>query len=204
MIRECSVGQALRLNEQALRKALEHGGDQAAVGDDFVFEGSFTPAAVLVPIVVHEDGLSVLLTQRTAHLSHHPGQISFPGGRMEAADGGPMTTALRETEEEIGLDRSHVELLGALPDYFTGTGFRVTPVVGVVHPPFDLRLDAFEVAEAFEVPLNHFLDPANHQRLSRVFDGRTRHFYAMPYNGYYIWGATAGIIMSLYKLLKEQ
>jgi 8-oxo-dGTP pyrophosphatase MutT (NUDIX family) len=161
------------------------------------------PAAVLVPLVVRDATASLLLTRRTDHLHHHPGQISFPGGRVEEVDDSPVSTALRETEEEIGLDRSRVELLGALPDYFTGTGFRVTPVVGLVHPPFELRLDAFEVAEAFEVPLTHFLDPANHQRLSREFEGRTRHFYAMPYNDYYIWGATAGIIMSLYRLLHE-
>lgn len=164
---------------------------------------SHTPAAVLVPLVVRSTVPSVLLTRRTDHLHHHPGQISFPGGRVEEGDDSLVSTALRETEEEIGLDRSHVELLGALPDYFTGTGFRVTPVVGLVHPPFDLQLDAFEVAEAFEVPLTHFLDPANHQRLSRVFEGRTRQFYAMPYHDYYIWGATAGIIMSLYRLLQD-
>ena len=162
-----------------------------------------TPAAVLVPVVPRESSLSVLLTKRTDHLHHHPGQISFPGGRVEEADDSAVTTALRETEEEIGLERRHVELLGALPDYFTGTGFRVTPVVGLVHPPFRLHLDAFEVAESFEVPLSHFLDPANHQRHSMIYQGRLRHFHAMPYHHYYIWGATAGIIMSLYKVLRE-
>ncbi len=160
-------------------------------------------AAVLVPIVEHPHGLSVLLTERAAHLKHHPGQISFPGGRIEPSDAGPLDAALRETEEEIGLGRSHIELLGALPDYLTGTGFRVTPVVGLVHPPFRLRLDAFEVAEAFEVPLSHFLDPANHQRHSMMHEGRLRHFHAMPYGDYYIWGATAGMIMSLYKVLRQ-
>jgi 8-oxo-dGTP pyrophosphatase MutT (NUDIX family) len=162
-----------------------------------------TPAAVLVPVVPRQSALSVLLTKRTDHLHHHPGQISFPGGRVEEGDDSTVTTALRETEEEIGLDRRHVELLGALPDYFTGTGFRVTPVVGLVHPPFRLHLDAFEVAESFEVPLSHFLDPANHQRHSMIYQGRLRHFHAMPYHHYYIWGATAGIIMSLYKVLRE-
>lgn len=160
------------------------------------------PAAVLVPMVMRNEAESLLFTRRTDHLHHHPGQISFPGGRVEAADDSPVATALRETEEEIGLDRQHVELLGTLPDYFTGTGFCITPVVGLVHPPFDLKLDAFEVAEAFEVPLAHFLDPANHQRHSREFEGRMRHFYAMPYHDYYIWGATAGIIMSLYRVLQ--
>lgn len=159
-------------------------------------------AAVLVPIVLRDDGPSVLLTRRTDHLHHHPGQISFPGGRVEKADRTAADTALRETEEEIGLDRAHVELLGALPDYVTGTGFRVTPVVGLVRAPFELELDAFEVAEVFEVPLSHFLDPANHQRHAREFDGRLRHFYAMPYKDYFIWGATAGMLMSLYELLR--
>ena len=165
---------------------------------------SYCPAAVLVPLIVDEQPpLSVLLTRRTDHLHHHPGQISFPGGRVEAQDSTPVDTALRETEEEIGLDRRHVELLGALPDYYTGTGFRVTPVVGLVHPPFELRLDAFEVAEAFEVPLRHFLDPANHQRHSLMHEGRERQFHAMPYKDYFIWGATAGILMSLYRMLRE-
>jgi len=159
------------------------------------------PAAVLVPVVERASSLSLLFTKRTDHLHHHPGQISFPGGRVEQSDTSPVDTALRETEEEIGLQRSCVELLGALPDYFTGTGFRVTPVVGLVHPPFTLTLDAFEVAEAFEVPLAHFLDPANHEEHSIMHEGRLRRFHAMPYQGYFIWGATAGIIMSLYRLL---
>jgi 8-oxo-dGTP pyrophosphatase MutT (NUDIX family) len=160
-------------------------------------------AAVLVPLVIRDDAASVLLTKRTDHLHHHPGQISFPGGRVEHGDVSPVATALRETEEEIGLARDRIELLGALPEYFTGTGFRVTPVVGLVHPPFELTLDTFEVAEAFEVPLSHFLDPANHLRHSLEIEGRTRHFHAMPYGDYYIWGATAGMLMSLYKVLAE-
>lgn len=164
--------------------------------------GEHTPAAVLVPLVARpDDSMSMLLTRRTDHLHHHPGQISFPGGRVESGDNTPLRTALRETEEEIGLDAGHIELLGTLPDYYTGTGFRITPLVGLVHPPFELKLDAFEVAEAFEVPLEHFLDPANHQRHSMMYEGHLRHFHAMPYHQYYIWGATAGIIMSLYRLL---
>ena len=159
-------------------------------------------AAVLVPIVYRAAVPSVLLTKRTDHLHHHPGQISFPGGRVEEADTSPIDTALRETEEEVGLDRRHIELIGTLPDYLTGTGFRVTPVVGLVTPPFELTLDAFEVAEAFEVPLSHFLDPANHEQHSIVHEGRVRQFHAMPYQGYFIWGATAGIIMSLYRVLR--
>lgn len=161
----------------------------------------YCPAAVLVPLVLRVDGLTVLLTRRTEHLQNHPGQISFPGGRVEPVDASPADTALRETREEIGLESTQVELLGSLPDYLTGTGFRVTPVVGLVSTPFELALDAFEVAEAFEVPLSHFLDPANHQRHSLQVEGRTRHFHAMPYGDYYIWGATAGMLMSLYRAL---
>jgi len=161
------------------------------------------PAAVLVPLVARPDALTVLLTRRTDHLHHHPGQISFPGGRVEEHDLSPVMTALRETEEEIGLDPERVELLGALPDYLTGTGFRVTPVVGLVHPPFELELDAFEVAEAFEVPLAFFLDPANHQRHRMEHEGRVREFYAMPYGDHFIWGATAGMLISLYRFLMQ-
>lgn len=167
-------------------------------------EGEFRPAAVLVPVVARTDALSVLLTRRTDHLHHHPGQISFPGGRVEKTDTSPVMTALRETEEEIGLDPDRVELLGELPEYFTGTGFRITPVVGLVHPPFALQLDTFEVAEAFEVPLAHFLDPANHQRHRSEYKGRLREYYAMPYGDYFVWGATAGILVSLYRFLGHE
>ena len=170
--------------------------------DEFVQEDGgeglpLTPAAVLFPIVLRDEGHTVLLTQRTAHLRDHAGQISFPGGRVEEEDPSPVATALRETEEEIGLSRAHVEILGYLPEYRTGTGFRVTPVVALVKPPFELALDAFEVAEAFEVPLSFLLDPANHQRHSLHYRGALRHFFAMPYGDYFIWGATAGMIRSL-------
>ncbi len=170
--------------------------------DEFVQEDGgeglpLTPAAVLFPIVLRDDGHTVLLTLRTAHLRDHAGQISFPGGRVEEEDPSPVATALRETEEEIGLSRAHVEILGYLPEYRTGTGFRVTPVVALVKPPFELALDAFEVAEAFEVPLSFLLDPANHQRHSLHYRGALRHFFAMPYGDYFIWGATAGMIRSL-------
>lgn len=186
----------------SLSAAVRGGGQGDWLGVEY--SGTHTPAAVLVPVVVRATQLSVLLTKRTAHLHHHPGQISFPGGRVEENDSSAVDTALRETEEEIGLYSGHVELLGALPDYFTGTGFRITPVVGLVHPPFELKLDAFEVAEAFEVPLSHFLDPANHQRHSMVHEGHLRYYHAMPYKGYYIWGATAGILMSLYRALRGE
>lgn len=173
------------------------------VRDEFVPD-QLRPAAVLLPIVDRaEAGLNVLLTRRADHLHHHPGQISFPGGRREAEDGSPTITALRETEEEIGLPRSRVEVLGELPDYHTGTGFCITPIVGVIKPPFDLVPDSFEVAEVFEVPLEFLLNPMNHQRHSMTREGRVRNYYAMPYGSYYIWGATAGIILSLWRFLNE-
>lgn len=165
------------------------------------------PAAVLVPLIEHSTGYTVLLTQRTADLKSHAGQISFPGGRMEPDDADANAGALRETEEEIGLARHHVELLGHLDPYITVSGYEVTPVVGVVTPPFDLKPDPIEVADIFEVPLPFFLDPANHQRHSRVVgrenggEGITRAYYAMPYGDRYIWGATAGMLVNLYEVL---
>ena len=159
------------------------------------------PAAVLVPIVDRPDGATMLLTQRASHLRHHSGQVSFPGGRVAEGDPSPEATALRETREEIGLDAARVDLLGRLGDYHTRTGFRITPVVGVVSPPFDLRADANEVEDIFEVPLAFLLDPANHRRESRVWQGETRWFYAMPYEGRYIWGATAGMLVNLSRRL---
>ena len=164
------------------------------------------PAAVLVPLVLHEfrrNSLTVLFTRRTDHLHHHPGQISFPGGGMEEDDSSAEETALREAEEEIGLAPERIELIGRLPDYLTGTGFRVTPVVGLLRPPVKLKLDGFEVAEAFEVPLAHFLDPSNHQQHTIQINGTARRFHAMPYGDYFIWGATAGMLMMLYRLLNE-
>ena len=171
--------------------------DGKAVIEDGAGSGALTAAAVLFPIVRRDDGYTVLLTQRTAHLRDHAGQVSFPGGRVEETDASPLDTALRETEEEIGLARNHVEVLGYLPEYRTGTGFRVVPVVGVLTPPFDLRPDPFEVAEVFEVPLSFLLDQSNHQRHSVHLRGALRHYFAMPYGDYFIWGATAGMIRSL-------
>jgi 8-oxo-dGTP pyrophosphatase MutT (NUDIX family) len=155
-----------------------------------------TDAAVMVPLVHRADGVQLLLTQRTAHLSDHAGQISFPGGRVEPEDASREETALRETEEEIGLGRAHVQLLGRLPEYEIPSGFRITPVVGWIEPPFDLALDAFEVAAVFEAPLEHFLEPARYQRREYRFRGRHRHYMAIPYEGRYIWGATAGMLYS--------
>lgn len=164
----------------------------------------FRPASVLIPIVLREQGLSLLLTQRAAHLSNHAGQISFPGGRFEASDLNPVETALREAEEEVGLQRRHVDVLGVLPDYHTGTGYRVTPVVSLVQPPFELRADPLEVAAIFEVPLAFLMSGRNHQRRAiELPDGEgQRLFYAMPYRQHFIWGATAGMLRNLYHFLR--
>jgi 8-oxo-dGTP pyrophosphatase MutT (NUDIX family) len=164
-------------------------------------ERELRPAAVLIPVMRRAEGLTLLFTRRTDHLHDHAGQISFPGGRAEPADGSAAATALRETAEEIGLDGSLVEVLGAMPEYLTVTGYRVTPVVGLVAAPQAFELDDFEVAEVFEVPLAFFLDPANHQRHTLQYEGRTRHYYAMPYKNRYIWGATAGMLMNFYAFL---
>jgi 8-oxo-dGTP pyrophosphatase MutT (NUDIX family) len=163
-----------------------------------------TEAAVLVPLVNREAGVQVLLTQRAGHLRDHGGQISFPGGRVEPDDIDREATALREMEEEIGLGAGRVTLLGRLPGYEIPSGFRITPVVGWIEPPFDIAPDAFEVADVFEAPLAHFLDPANYQRREYRFCGRHRHYLAIPYEGRYIWGATAGMLYNLYRLLNSR
>ena len=158
-------------------------------------EGTTTPAAVLVPIVNRPEGLTLLLTQRSDTLPDHPGQISFPGGRQEPDDGSAADTALRESEEEIGLHRSRVEILGEVGSYETVTGYSVVPVVGWVEPPFELTPDPTEVAEAFEVPLSFVLNPDNFIQRQRDVNGVVRHFFACPYQDRYIWGATAAMIL---------
>jgi 8-oxo-dGTP pyrophosphatase MutT (NUDIX family) len=155
-------------------------------------------AAVLVPVVPRDAGLSLLLTQRTAHLASHAGQVAFPGGKIDAADADPIAAALRETEEETGIARSFVEPLGYLDTYLTGTSYRVTPVVGLLRPGFTVTPHVGEVADVFEVPLAFLMDPGNHQRHSREWQGKIRFYYAMPYGERYIWGATAGMIRNLY------
>lgn len=154
-------------------------------------------AAVLVPIVCREV-LTVLLTERSAHLPSHAGQISFPGGKLEESDAGPLDAALRETEEEIGIDRRHVEPVGYLDNYRTGTGYHIVPIVGLVDPGFELRIDPSEVADVFEVPLSFLMTIDNHQRHQREWRGTLRSYYAMPYENRYIWGATAGMLRNLH------
>ncbi|GAB2181869.1 hypothetical protein DLREEDagrD3_20920 [Denitratisoma sp. agr-D3] len=163
---------------------------------------NLTPAAVLVPLVVRESGITVLLTQRTAHLNDHAGQVSFPGGRRDDTDPDFVFTALREAREEVGLDSATVDVLGTLPNYLTGTGFSVVPVVGRVTPPLNLKLDDFEVAEVFEVPLEYLVNRRNWRRDTLERDGRQRQFWATDWNGYYIWGATAGMLVNLMALLE--
>jgi 8-oxo-dGTP pyrophosphatase MutT (NUDIX family) len=162
-----------------------------------------TAAAVLVPIVDRPCGLTVIFTQRTSHLKAHSGQISFPGGRAEPEDASPEFTALREAHEEIGLAQDRVEVLARLPDYHTRTGFRVAPVVALVTPPLVLSPDPREVEEVFEVPLAFLLDPANHLRETRELQGRTVSYYVMAFEGRRIWGATAGMIVNLYRHLAD-
>src|SRR5688572_810571 len=158
-------------------------------------------AAVLVLVVNHPGAPSVVLTQRTRHLADHAGQISFPGGRCAEEDCTAERTALREAEEEVGVDPSRVDILGCLPEYHTSTGFNVTPFVGWIEPPVAFRPDPQEVEEVFEVPLAFLLDPGNHRYESAFFKGRMRHYWAMPYGHRFIWGATAGMLVTLQRVL---
>ena len=157
-------------------------------------------AAVLAPIVAREGGLSVLLTERASHLRAHSGQVAFPGGKVDPGESA-AETALREAHEEIGLEASFVEPLGWLDSYLTGTGFRVAPLVALVRPGFELKINPHEVALAFETPLAFLMDPAHHEIHEREWKGHRRRFYAMPHDGHYIWGATAGILRNLYERL---
>jgi len=161
------------------------------------------PAAVLVPLVDRPHGMTVLLTQRSPHLADHAGQVSFPGGRIEPHDPDPATAALREAQEEVGLAPDCVEVVGRLDTYVVRTGYEITPVVGVLDPPCALVHDPTEVAEVFEVPMSFILDPANVQLQQRVFNGAMRQFYVWPYPGYYIWGATAAMLVNLSEVLRR-
>lgn len=177
----------------------------AVYGDDGTGRdgAAVTAASVLVPIVPRAEGLMVLFTQRTVHLKAHGGQVSFPGGRVEPGDASPEFTALREAQEEIGLPPERVEVLARLPDYLTRTGYRISPVVGLLAPPLALVPDPREVDEIFEVPLAFLLDTRNHRRRTREYQGRKVGFYEMPYGERYIWGATAGMLVNLCRLLSD-
>ena len=160
-------------------------------------------AAVLVPVVDRGEEASVILTKRTEKLRSHSGQIAFPGGRIDPDDRSPEDAALRETEEEIGIGREFIDVIGRMPDYVSGSGFRIAPVLGIVRPDFLMTINCDEVDNAFEVPLAFLMDPANHNRESRVWQERERFFYSMPFGDRYIWGVTAGIIRTLYERLYE-
>jgi 8-oxo-dGTP pyrophosphatase MutT (NUDIX family) len=200
-----------RVRERTTRLASGLPVPPAPVDSDFSLNGvvprpeTWRPAAVLVPLIDRAQGVTVLLTQRTADMPSHAGQVAFPGGRCQDDDADAVATALRETEEEVGLDRRFVEVVGAVDRYRTGTGYDITPVVGIVRPGFVTRADPREVADVFEVPLGHFLDERNHRIDSRqVGEGanrRDRRYYAMPYGERYIWGATAGMLKNLQFIL---
>jgi 8-oxo-dGTP pyrophosphatase MutT (NUDIX family) len=196
-----------RVRERSIRLASGLPVPPPPIGSDFSLNGvaelpaSWRLASVLVPLVNRACGVTVLLTQRTDDMPSHAGQISFPGGRRQADDKDAVATALRETEEEVGLKRQFVDVLGAVDLYRTGTGYEITPIVGIVTPGFTVHADPREVADIFEVPLAHFLDEANHRIDSRLRDGLERRFYAMPYGERYIWGATAGMLKNLHFIL---
>jgi 8-oxo-dGTP pyrophosphatase MutT (NUDIX family) len=163
--------------------------------------GPLKPAAVLLLVVNHPGDPTVVFTQRTAHLADHGGQISFPGGRVDEDDRTPEHTALREAEEEVGIPADRIEILGRLPEYRTGTGYSVTPIVGWAEPPLTFRPDPHEVADVFEVPLAFLLDAGNHRYESAFYKGRMRKYWAMPYGERFIWGATAGMLVTFHRIL---
>ena len=167
-------------------------------------QGPLIPAAVLIPLINRRDGVMVMLTKRSNALPDHPGQISFPGGRIDASDASPRAAALREADEEVGLPSNSVEIVGELDIYITRTGFHITPVVGLVRPPIEIQPNPAEVAEVFELPLELAVDPANYERCSRIHEGRCRNFYVLTFEDRVIWGATAGMLVNLAQVLHEQ
>jgi len=162
------------------------------------------PAAVLIPLVDHHGGMTVLLTKRAQHLKTHSGQVSFPGGRCEPGDADAMATALRETGEEVGIAAPHIDVLGAMEDYETVTGFVITPVVAIIQPTYSIKVDSGEVAEAFELPLSYILDEANHEIQSRMWQGHQRHYYVVKNEKHDVWGATAALLVRFAKLINGQ
>jgi 8-oxo-dGTP pyrophosphatase MutT (NUDIX family) len=174
-------------------------GDHILNPDFLQGAADYRDAAVLIPVVANEPEATVILTERTSHLSAHAGQIAFPGGKIDATDASATAAALREAEEEIGLDDSGVAVVGVLSPYLSRTGYRIVPVLARVEPGYRLTLNRNEVADAFEVPLAFLMTPANHKRATRTFLGRERYFYEMPFGERYIWGVTAGIIRGLYE-----
>jgi 8-oxo-dGTP pyrophosphatase MutT (NUDIX family) len=196
-----------RISERSRRLASGLPVAQPPIGSDFSLSGvvpmpeTWRAASVLVPLVRREPRITVLLTQRTEDMPSHAGQIAFPGGRRQAEDIDATATALRETEEEVGLTRDFIDVIGPVDQYRTGTGYEITPIVGIIRPGFTPHADPREVADVFEVPLDHFLDERNHRIDSRVWQGRERRYYAMPYGERYIWGATAGMLKNLHFIL---
>jgi 8-oxo-dGTP pyrophosphatase MutT (NUDIX family) len=207
-LRSVSHYSAADFRDRALRRAGPGAGDDV-FGDHSLNPGSraaivregLRPAAVLVPVVDRPDGATMLLTKRAQALKSHPGQVAFPGGRVDPGDSSVEAAAMREADEEIGLGRDHIEIVGRLADYYSGSGFRITPVLSVVRPGFSLTINADEVDEAFEVPLGFLMDAANHRTDSRIWNNIERYFYAMPYGGRHIWGVTAGIIRAVHDRL---
>lgn len=213
-----SAGVDGRISRAMLTQWLQHEHDMAAGGDGvFTHEQGFSddgesaiqmhagktlkPAAVLILVINRPEAPTVLFTQRTAHLTDHAGQISFPGGRVEASDRDAEHTALREAEEETGVDATRITVIGTLPQYTTGTGYLITPVVAWMEPPVEYHPDPTEVEACFEVPLDFLLNLDNHHLETAMYKGRMRSYYAMPYGDRYIWGATAGMLVSLTRVL---
>jgi 8-oxo-dGTP pyrophosphatase MutT (NUDIX family) len=203
---------ATRISRDALAAWLSRGHDVGATGDvAFSDDGDsavrppagkpLKPAAVLILVINQPVSPTVLFTQRTAHLTDHAGQISFPGGRVEEEDRDPFHTALREAEEETGVDANRIEIIGTIPQYTTGTGYLITPVVGWMEPPVSFRPDPTEVEECFEVPFEFLIDINNHHLETAMYKGRMRSYYALPYGHRYIWGATAGMLVTLTRVL---
>jgi len=188
---EIADWRVLGIDAERSRRLVEH------------FPSNPVPAAVLVPLIDRPEGLSILLTQRASQLARHAAQIAFPGGRLEPDDPDIASAALRESQEEIGLDPARVRVFGYLPDHVVISGFRVTPVLGLVAPPFSLELNPAEVAGVFEVPMDHVLDSANHQARMRRVGNEDLLLYDIPWQGQNIWGATAGMLLTFVHMLKE-